>query len=868
MKSIKFEPTKKFKHYGEKVKQISFHSNKPLIMMAHYNGEVTIFNYNTQTLSKKLEISKKPLRTAIWAGEDWIVTAGDDLKIRIYNFHTTQKLYEFEGHKDFIRKVIFNSTFQYFLTCSDDKTIIKWTLQKDQFANVFSYEEHKHFVMDVKLQSLNEDTFASCSLDGTIKVWNINSKASNFTLKGHKAGINCIEFSKGNRPLLASGGDDFSIFIWDLSTRTMMTKIDNHEGNVVDLTFMTTMPFLISIAEDGKCNFYNTRNFEFCFDQNNFMQKGWSVSTKDNMIACGYDDGGIILQIGKNQSLASSGKGKLVWSKNNELYSSNLKAVITKNTRNLERIDFESKEMGTLEIYPHEILHNDNAQHFALVDESEYLIYKTQTFKQILFGKCKEFVWGPTNKFAILDQFNNVVILNTSGNTLATLKFDFYLEKIYGGTFLSIASSDFLVCYDWNGEKSIGRIDVEATNVVWDNNSLIVNSEKNIFVLEVNSEAEEEENVFTLKSEINDCFQNGFFISGLFFYTSASFKLNVVIRSKSFSLANIGFYAKPLEYLENHERLFLFDTNCQITSFKITQNLLKFLNLFSSEIDLNKVGLIETGLELNEDENDLAINILQSFDMLELAFKISKNIGRRIDFGIRLKLLDECLKLCEQLKDVVYWKKIGDLATTEGKLKIAEDCYWNCEDLNSLFLIASCTANHVLVSKIANLAFEKRNFSLAFNCYWFASNSEECLKVLITSQRFGEALVFAKTYCPSHIKDIYSIWSNHAINSKNVLLLKKIQKLKENESNSETSQQIEAVLKERNVKIASSKLSQFNSDFRKIEIHQTFVSEGRQGLLRKIDELVQNNQVKTEEAVDIPFESEGWEDPEIIQDME
>lgn len=866
MKSIKFEPSKKFRHYGDKVKQISFHPSKPLIMMAHYNGEMSIFNYNTQTLNKKIEVSKKPIRSAIWAGEDWIVTAGDDLKIRVFNFHTTQKLYEFEGHKDFLRKVIFNPVFQYFLTCSDDKSIIRWSLQNDNFVNVFSYEEHKHFVMDIKLQSNNEDIFASSSLDGLIKIWNINSKTSNYSLKGHKAGINCLEFSKGNRQLLASGGDDYSVIIWDLSTRTIMQKIDEHEGNVVDLVFMTSLPFLVSIAEDGKCNFYNTRNFEFCFAQLNFMQKGWSLSAKDNLIACGHDEGGLVLQIGKNQSLASSGKGKLVWSKNNEIYSANLKAVVTKNLRNFEKIDLESKEMGGLEIFPHKILHNDNAQYFCLVDDTDYLIYKSQTYKQVMYGKCKEFVWGPQNKFATLDQHQNLIIQNLNGNQIASLKFEFQIESIYGGNYLGLSSSEFVVFYDWNGEQSMGRIDVETKDLIWENETLIVNTEKSIFVLEVHPELPEED-VFVLKSEIVDSFEKGLFISGLFFYINEAFKLNVIIGNRSFTLSNIGFQASPLEYLDNHERIFFFDSNCQTTSFRISQNLLKLLSALKTPVDDNDETVIERGLALSEEENSFAVSTLQTFEYYQLAFKISKNVSKKIDLAIRLKQLDSCLILCEQIKEPIYWKKIGDLALTEGRFDIAENCFWSCEDLNSLFLLGTCTGNLQMIEKIAKTAQMKKNYSVAYNCYWNSNNSEGCLSVLLESERFGEALIFARSYLPSKIKQIYTNWTNNALSLGNNLLVKKIIRFSSSEEDLSISIDLQTLIETKKVKIPIQSQVEFNAEYKRLDMHQLYEKEGKDAVEQKLNVLINRfeklgSQNKEEPTVEENTD-EGWLETDI-----
>lgn len=865
MKSIKLESTKKFKHYGNKVKQIGLHPSKPLVLMAHYNGEVSVYNYATQALAKKIEVSSKPLRSAIWAGEDWVVTAGDDLKIRVFNFHTTQRLFEFEGHKDYIRKVVYNPAQQYFLTCADDKTIIRWGISGDKIVQLLSYEEHKHFVMDVKVQSNTEDVFASASLDGTIKLWNINSKVSNCTLKGHRAGINCIEFSKASRPILASGGDDFAVIIWDLSTRTMMQKIDRHEGNVVDLVFMTGLPFLVSIAEDGRINFYNTKNFEFCFELNNFMQKGWSVSAKENLIACGYDEGALVLQIGKNQTLASCGKGKLVWCRNNEVFLANLKALVTKNVRNFERIETESKELGGLEIFPHKIVHNDNAQFFAMVDDSEYLIYKSQTYKQVLYGKCKDFAWGTQNRFAVLDQHNDVSIQSANGTVIATLKFDFYVEAIFGGSFLGVSAGDFILFYDWTGQANLGRIDVEAAAVSWDANTLVVKTLKSFFILRVHPE-ETEDNIFELLHEIPDTFIGCLFISGLFFYVSESFKLNVVVAGRSFSLANIGLAAQPLEYLDNHERLFFFDSNCQTLSFKISQALIKLLVACNGELSDDDEPLITRALGLADEENATIVKILQSLEKLELAFRVCKNPLQKIDFGIRQGHLDDCLALCEQVREPLAWKKLGDLALSNGRFDIAETAFANCDDLNSLLLIALSTANIELLERVSQTAQEKGNFSVAYAAFLNLSKPDKCLDLLLESNRYGEALIFARTYTPTRIPAVYSAWTSFALSSGNQLLAKKIQRFSANEEDNAVALEVEKLLLEKNIRVPRELLASFNLEYRQLDLNDIYKSQGKDGLERTLDETVSRFAVPEQtEAYTEGRGDDGWEEAEIME---
>ncbi len=64
---------------------------------------------------------------------------------------------------------------------------------------------------------------------------------------------------------------------------------------------------------------------------------------------------------------------------------------------------------------------------------------------------------------------NEIVIHDSQGNELNTLKFDFYVNKIFGGEFLGLATNDFVLFYEWEGEKCIGKINVEMEDIFWNN---------------------------------------------------------------------------------------------------------------------------------------------------------------------------------------------------------------------------------------------------------------------------------------------------------------------------------------------------------------------------------------------------------------
>lgn len=122
-----------------------------------------------------------------------------------------------------------------------------------------------------------------------------------------------------------------TVIVWDLTARAVIRVLKHHQGNVVDVCFMEKLPLFCSISEDGKLNFYGVKNFEFQFDQVNFMNKGWSLDSKKNLVAAAYDEGCVVISVGSDRPLHSSCKGKLIFAQNSEIYISNLKAVLTKN---------------------------------------------------------------------------------------------------------------------------------------------------------------------------------------------------------------------------------------------------------------------------------------------------------------------------------------------------------------------------------------------------------------------------------------------------------------------------------------------------------------------------------------------------------
>lgn len=98
------------------------------------------------------------------------MAGSDDMFIRVYNYNTMDKVKHFEAHTDYIRSVAVHPTLPYVLSSSDDMLIKLWDWEKGWTCTQI-FEGHSHYVMQVTFNPKDNNTFASASLDRTIKVW-------------------------------------------------------------------------------------------------------------------------------------------------------------------------------------------------------------------------------------------------------------------------------------------------------------------------------------------------------------------------------------------------------------------------------------------------------------------------------------------------------------------------------------------------------------------------------------------------------------------------------------------------------------------------------------------------------------------------
>jgi coatomer protein complex subunit alpha (xenin) len=172
--------------------------------------------------------------------------AGDDYKIKVWNYKLRRCLFTLLGHLDYIRTVQFHHESPWIVSASDDQTIRIWNWQSRTCISVLT--GHNHYVMCASFH-LKEDLVVSASLDQTVRVWDIGALRKKgvapaedlmrltqmntdlfgggdavvkYVLEGHDRGVNWASFHP-TLPLIVSGADDRQVKLWRMNGMCFQT---------------------------------------------------------------------------------------------------------------------------------------------------------------------------------------------------------------------------------------------------------------------------------------------------------------------------------------------------------------------------------------------------------------------------------------------------------------------------------------------------------------------------------------------------------------------------------------------------------------------------------------------------------------------
>jgi WD40 repeat protein len=166
-----------------------------------------------------------------------------------------------------VNAVAIDASSNCVVSASADHTIRLWDLATG--ATQFSLKGHTHSVQCLALSpnslrsnsSLDSMLLASGSRDHTLKIWDLKQRQEIFTLIGHQAGVNAVAFS-AEGDIMASGSADKTVKIWNPHIGQLTATLTGAKLSITAIAFNPFAPILVSASADSTIQVWDLTTLE------------------------------------------------------------------------------------------------------------------------------------------------------------------------------------------------------------------------------------------------------------------------------------------------------------------------------------------------------------------------------------------------------------------------------------------------------------------------------------------------------------------------------------------------------------------------------------------------------------------------------
>ncbi|KAK9737135.1 Coatomer WD associated region [Popillia japonica] len=798
---LRLDIKRKLTARSDRVKCVDLHPTEPWMLCSLYNGNINVWNHENQQLVKTFEICDLPVRAAKFVPrKNWIIAGSDDMQIRVFNYNTLDRVHAFEAHSDYVRSIVVHPTQPYILTSSDDMLIKLWNWDK-AWACQQVFEGHTHYVMQIVINPKDNNTFASASLDRTLKVWQLGASTANFSLEGHEKGVNCVDYYHGgDKPYLISGADDRLVKIWDYQNKTCVQTLEGHAQNISAVCFHPELPVVLTGSEDGTVRVWHANTNRLESSLNYGFERVWTICCLkgSNNVALGYDEGSILVKVGREEpavSMDASG-GKIIWARHSELQQANLKALPEgAEIRDGERLPVAVKDMGACEIYPQSIQHNPNGRFVVVCGDGEYIIYTAVALRNKAFGSAQEFVWAQDSSEYAIREASSTVKIFKNFKEKKSFKPDYGAEGIFGGWLLGVRSVSGLTFYDWDTLELVRRIEIQPRAVYWSDNGKLVclATEESYYILgfdqdqvqrarDANEVAEDGvEDAFNVLGEINETVRTGLWVGDCFIYTNAVNRINYYVGGELVTIAHLDRPLYVLGYVPRDDRLYLADKELGVVSYQLLLSVLEYQTAVMRR-DFTTADRVLPSIP--REHRTRVAHFLEKQGFKQQALAVSTDPEHRFELALALGDMNIAKSLALEANNPQKWSQLGELAASSNNLPLAKECMQRAQDFGGLLLVATSTGDADLVRKLGEDTLNEGKNNISFLSYFLLGDLRKCLDILIQTDRLPEAAFFAhiliqtdrlpeaaffaRSYLPDQISYVVGLWRQQlsAINEK------------------------------------------------------------------------------------------------------
>ncbi|KAK9897458.1 WD40 repeat-like protein [Cystobasidium minutum MCA 4210] len=195
------------------------------------------------------------------ASGDVLASAGVDKRInlwRVYGSDEDNNFAVLKAQNGAITSLAFPATGNHLTASSTDKTVATFDIVRGDVVK--RHRGHKGIVNDVDVtRGGNRELIASASDDGTIKIWDLDTKEAIDQVELEYP-VTAVKWSQDGQQLFI-GGIDNDIHAYDLRSKSVLYTLFGHNDTITSLSLSPSGTHILSASADDTIRVWDVRPF-------------------------------------------------------------------------------------------------------------------------------------------------------------------------------------------------------------------------------------------------------------------------------------------------------------------------------------------------------------------------------------------------------------------------------------------------------------------------------------------------------------------------------------------------------------------------------------------------------------------------------
>ncbi|MCX2479309.1 WD40 repeat domain-containing protein [Pedobacter sp. MC2016-15] len=237
------------------VKSLSGHQN-PVYALANSGKEGIFFTGGNDKGVVEWSLEKMsflkvlmPVKSSVYSLHyygDQLFAGQRSGEVTVFDFTTQTVKTTFQAHEKPVFDIVVIPSKEEFLTASEDGTVGVWSL----IDNLLLYRIPVSYdtVRAIAISPDGEHAAFGCK-DGMIRIYNLTDYSLEHTLEQHTLPVTSVQYSPDGKYLI-SGGRDAQLNFWSLPTYEFKHNIPAHLFSVYGIAFNPVLPYFATASQD------------------------------------------------------------------------------------------------------------------------------------------------------------------------------------------------------------------------------------------------------------------------------------------------------------------------------------------------------------------------------------------------------------------------------------------------------------------------------------------------------------------------------------------------------------------------------------------------------------------------------------------